>query len=184
MSSPLTPTPTLLPAGSVRWGRSSFPLAAMRDSGSPQAGLVASADDNGAWTEQSWTHSEPKNAGGETMTTVSASRTTHGRRRVHAAVGTATAAIVATVTFGVDTQLIPANPPASDLAPSCSVRTSAHSPLRIRLSHMVLSRSPHTDPRHGISQCRPSQLPVHTPAAPSDPTGVGSQSTSPVDDVT
>ena len=54
------------------------------------------------------------------MTTVSARRTAHSRRRVHLTVGTAAAAIVAAATVGVGAHLIPAGPPASDTTPYCS----------------------------------------------------------------
>jgi hypothetical protein len=54
------------------------------------------------------------------MTALSARRSTDSRRRVHLAVGTAAAAIVAAATVGVGTLLIPAAPLASDSAPFCS----------------------------------------------------------------
>ena len=54
------------------------------------------------------------------MTSVSAGRTVHSRRRVHLAVGTAAAAVVAAATVGVGAHLIPVTPPSSDTTPYCS----------------------------------------------------------------
>jgi hypothetical protein len=54
------------------------------------------------------------------MTSVSAGCSTQSRWRVHLAVGTAAAAIVAAVTVGVGAQLIPVAPLASDTTPFCS----------------------------------------------------------------
>ena len=54
------------------------------------------------------------------MTTVSAGRSTHSRRRVHPAVGIAAAAMVAVATVGVGAQFIGVTPPASDTSPYCA----------------------------------------------------------------
>jgi hypothetical protein len=53
------------------------------------------------------------------MTTVSAGRSKRSRRRVHAAVGTAAAAMVAVATVGVGARFIGVTPPASDISPRC-----------------------------------------------------------------
>ncbi|MCW2589291.1 MAG: hypothetical protein JWQ86_1718 [Mycobacterium sp.] len=54
------------------------------------------------------------------MTTVSAARSTRNRRRVHSAVGTAAAVIVAAATVSVGAQFVGVTPPASDTAPYCA----------------------------------------------------------------
>ncbi len=54
------------------------------------------------------------------MTSSSTGRNTHSRRRVHLAVGTAAAAILAAATVGVGAHLIPADPLAGDTTPYCS----------------------------------------------------------------
>lgn len=54
------------------------------------------------------------------MTTVSAGRSTRNRRRVHPAVGTAVAAMVAVATVSVGAQFIGVTPPASDTLPYCA----------------------------------------------------------------
>jgi hypothetical protein len=54
------------------------------------------------------------------MATVSAARSTRNRRRVHSAVGTAAAAMVAVATVCVGAQFIGVTPPASDTAPYCA----------------------------------------------------------------
>jgi hypothetical protein len=54
------------------------------------------------------------------MTTVSAGRSTRTRRRVHPAVGTAAAAMVAVATVGLGAQFIAVTPPAGDTSPYCA----------------------------------------------------------------
>ena len=54
------------------------------------------------------------------MTTVSAARSTRNRRRVHSAVGTAAAVMVAAAAVVVGAQFIGVTPPASDTSPSCA----------------------------------------------------------------
>jgi hypothetical protein len=54
------------------------------------------------------------------MTTVSAGRSTRNRRRVHPAVGTAAAAMVAVATVGVGAQFIAVTPPATDTSLYCA----------------------------------------------------------------
>jgi hypothetical protein len=54
------------------------------------------------------------------MTTVNAARSTGNRRRVHSAVGTAAAAMVAVATVVVGAQFIGVTPPASDTVPYCA----------------------------------------------------------------
>jgi hypothetical protein len=54
------------------------------------------------------------------MTTVSAGRPTRNRRRVHPAVGTAAAAMVAVATVSVGARFIGVTPPASDTSPYCA----------------------------------------------------------------
>jgi hypothetical protein len=53
------------------------------------------------------------------MTTVSAGRSTRSQRRVHPAVGTAAAAMVAVATVGVGAQFIGVTPPAGDISRYC-----------------------------------------------------------------
>jgi hypothetical protein len=54
------------------------------------------------------------------MTTVSAGRSTRNRRWVHAAVGTAAAAMVAVATVSVGARFIGVTPPAGDTSPYCA----------------------------------------------------------------
>jgi hypothetical protein len=54
------------------------------------------------------------------MTTVSAGRSTRSWRRVHPAVGTAAAAMVAVATVGVGAQFIGVTPPASETSLYCA----------------------------------------------------------------
>ena len=67
------------------------------------------------------------------MTTVSPGRSTPNRRRAHAALGTAAAAMVGVATVAVGAQLIGITPPAGDTSPYLPPRLiSAYSPARIR----------------------------------------------------
>jgi hypothetical protein len=103
------------------------------------------------------------------MTTVSPGRSTHNRRWVHPAVGTAAAAMVAVATVSVGARFIGVTPPAGDTSPYCA---EAYQCLQLgadRLLPMAVTRSSHTDPRSGIPGCRPGQSPARTPPAPSDP---------------
>jgi hypothetical protein len=54
------------------------------------------------------------------MTTVSADRSTRNRRRVHPAVGTAAAAMVAVATVSVGARFIGVTPPVGDTSPYCA----------------------------------------------------------------
>ena len=54
------------------------------------------------------------------MTTVSPGRSTPNRRRAHAALGTAAAAMVGVATVVVGAQFIGVTPPAGDTSPSCA----------------------------------------------------------------
>jgi hypothetical protein len=54
------------------------------------------------------------------MTTVSPGRSTPNRRRAHAALGSAAAAMVGVATVAVGAQLIGVTPPAGDTSPSCA----------------------------------------------------------------
>jgi hypothetical protein len=54
------------------------------------------------------------------MTTVSPGRSTHNRRWVHPAVGTAAPAMVAVATVSVGTRYIGVTPPAGDTSPYCA----------------------------------------------------------------
>ncbi|MDT7794305.1 MAG: hypothetical protein QOD59_3741 [Mycobacterium sp.] len=103
------------------------------------------------------------------MTAVSAGRSTRNQRRVHPAVGTAAAAMVAAATS------VSAHSSLASLRRLAIPRrtapwlTSAYGPARIGCSQMALTRSSHTDPRCGIPECRPGKSPARTLAAPSDP---------------
>jgi hypothetical protein len=67
------------------------------------------------------------------MTTRSAARSTRNRRRVHPAVGTGEAAMVAAATVGVGAQFIGVTPPASDTASSCAGAYQCRQPGTDRL---------------------------------------------------
>jgi hypothetical protein len=67
------------------------------------------------------------------MTTVSAGRSTRSPRRVHPAVGTAAAAMVAVATVGVGAQFIGVTPPASDTSPYCAGAYQCVQPYADRL---------------------------------------------------
>ena len=67
------------------------------------------------------------------MTAVSAGRSTRNQRRVHPAVGTAAAAMVAAATVGVGAQFIGVTPPASDTSPYCTVACQCLRPGADRL---------------------------------------------------
>ena len=67
------------------------------------------------------------------MTTVSPGRCTRNRRRVHPAVGTAAAAMVAVATVSVGAQFIGVTPPASDTSPYCAEAYQCTQPYADRL---------------------------------------------------
>jgi hypothetical protein len=73
------------------------------------------------------------------MTTVSAGRSTRGRRRVHPAAGTAAAAMVAAAAVGVDARFIGVTPPASDTCAGAyqCLRPGADRPLTHGLDPLV-----------------------------------------------
>jgi hypothetical protein len=104
------------------------------------------------------------------MTTVSAARSTRNRRRVHSAVGTAAATMVAVAAVGVGAQFVGVTPPASDTAPYCAGAYQCQQPgtdgLLPRALDPLVLYGPAT-----WSSATPSGLwPARTPAAPSDPT--------------
>jgi hypothetical protein len=76
------------------------------------------------------------------MTTVSAGRSTRSRRRVHPAVGTTAAVMVAVATVGVGAQFIGVTPLASDTSRYCAgayecLRPGADRPLPDDLDPLV-----------------------------------------------
>ena len=95
------------------------------------------------------------------MTHVRQGRSTHNRRRVHPAVGTAAAAMVALATVGLGARFIGVTPPASQTSPYCAE------------SYQCIQ--PYTDRGlpHGLDPLVPSAPAMWNPATPSGPHTAG-----------
>jgi hypothetical protein len=103
------------------------------------------------------------------MTTVSAGSSTCNRRRVHLAVGTAAAAMVAVATVSVGAQFIGVSPPASDTSPYCAGAYQCLQPgADPSLPHGLDPLAPY-GPAMWNSGMPSGPIAVRTPAAPPDP---------------
>jgi hypothetical protein len=104
------------------------------------------------------------------MTTVSAARSTGSRRRVHSAVGTAAAAMVAVAAVVVGAQFLGVTPPASDTAPYCAGAYQCQQPGTDGLLPRALDPVVRYGPATWNSATPSGYWLARTPAAPSDPT--------------
>jgi hypothetical protein len=103
------------------------------------------------------------------MTTVSAARSTRSRRRLHSAVGTAAATMVAVATVGVGAQFIGVTPLASDTAPYCAGAYQCQQPGTDGLLPRAVDPLVRYGPATWNSATLSGYWPALTPAAPSDP---------------